>query len=114
MKIYEVMSLFLIIILAIVIIGKIFIAYINPEVFFFGEKLGGDKARIYLIGNASVCIFLVILLLKKNYWKGTILTTLYFIYNIYEGYISYQTIPHFILFSLIISILMLICLKLNI
>jgi len=57
MKIYEVLALLLIVILAIAFIGMIFIAYINPEVFLFGEKLGGNKARIYLLGNALVGIF---------------------------------------------------------
>ncbi len=114
MKIYKVLSLLLIVILVISIIGRIFIAYINPEVFLFGEKLSGDKARIYLLGNALAGIFLVALLLKKNYWQSTILTTLYFGYNVYEGYISYQTITPFTLLSLTLPILILICLKLDI
>ncbi|CAD7776835.1 hypothetical protein AIOGIFDO_02026 [Candidatus Methanoperedenaceae archaeon GB37] len=114
MKIYEVLSWLLIVMLAIAFIGRIFIAYINPEVFLVGEKLGGDKARIYLLGNALASIFLAALLLKKNYWMGTVLTTLYFGYNVYEGYIFYQTITPFTLLSLIIPILTLISLKLDI
>lgn len=67
MKIYEVLSLLLIAMLAIAFIGRIFIAFINPEVSFFGEKLGDGKAKIYLLANALVGIFIVALLLKKNY-----------------------------------------------
>ncbi|WP_048086620.1 hypothetical protein [Ferroglobus placidus] len=104
----------LIAVLGISFISKIFIAYLNPEIFFFGEKLGGDKARIYLLANALVGIFLVALLLKKDYWKGTVLAILYFGYNACEGYISYQTVTPFTLLSLLLPILTLILLKLDI
>jgi hypothetical protein len=69
MKVYEMLSWLLIIILAIASIGRIFIATINPEVFFFGEKLGGKPAKVYLLANGFIGILPIVLLLRKIIWK---------------------------------------------
>lgn len=114
MKLYEILTFLLIVILAITFTGMIFVAIINPEVYLFGKKLAGDEAGIYLLANAFIGVFSMVLILKKNYQIGIILALLYFGYNAYEGYISYQTITPFKILSLVIPILALICLKLEI
>jgi len=110
MKIYKILTLLLIFTLAITFIGMIFVAIINPEIFLFCKKLGGEEARIYLLANAFVGILSAGLLLKKNY-QGIILALFYSGYNAYEGYISFQAIIPFRLLPLILSILALICFK---
>jgi len=113
MKIYKILILILIVTLTISFIGQIFIVIINPEVFLFGEKLGGDKARIYLLTDALIGILPIALLLRRRYQSGIILTAIYFGYNLYWIYISYHTVGSFVVLSFIVSILALIFLKLK-
>ena len=103
MKIYKILTLVLIIILAVDFIGQVFMAIVNPEVFLLGGKLSGEKARIYLIANALVSILSVVLLLKKRCQIGIILAILYFGYNLCILYISCHMVSPFVALSFVVS-----------
>jgi len=113
MRIYRIFIWLTIFLLVFDSFGHLFIAIINPETFFFGEKWGGEKARVYLVANAFVALS-VSVLIKKNYQLGINLAILYFIYNAYEIYVSYQTITPLTIFSLIVPVMALIYFKLKI
>jgi len=113
MKVHGVLISFLIAILVITFMGQIFIIVVNPEVFLFGEKLGGSKARVYLLVNASIGILPIVLLLRRRYQSGIILAILYSGYNLYWIYMSYHTVGSFVLLSFIVSILALTFFKLK-
>lgn len=99
--------------LAIISIGNIIVAIINPEAYFFGNKLGGISATIYLLIN-SLFSGMIIYLFYKKLEIVLILSLLYFIYNIYESFMTSMILFHesrlsiISIFGLILSILILI------
>lgn len=58
-------------------LGSVFVSFINPESYFFGEKLSGGKAATYLLTGGIVGIGIACLLFKKKS-EGEILSVLYF------------------------------------
>jgi len=61
-------------------LGLGFISVINPESYFFGVKLGGINASLYLLTNGFVGVVIAYaLLMRKNI--GNFLSVLYFGYN---------------------------------
>lgn len=77
----------LIILFVLIFLGSVFISFINPESYFFGEKLGGTKAITYLLINGSIGILIAwLLLMKKN--RGEFLSVLYFGYNFIEALVT--------------------------
>jgi len=64
-------------------LGSVFVSFINPESYFFGEKLGGEKATIYLLIRGIAGIVIAYLLFKKKS-KSEILSVLYFGYFFVE------------------------------
>ena len=105
--------LILIIILAIFFINQVFLAIVNPEILLFSEKLGGNKAKIYLITNALIGVLPIALFLRGKYQIGIILAIIYFGYNLYWIYISYHTVGIFLILSFVVSILTIIFFKLE-
>ena len=91
---------------------SIFISFINPESYFFGEKLSGGKAKIYLLLGGITGIIIAYLLLKKKN-KGEILSVLYFGYFFMETLITNLSLGFGFLISplstigLVISIILL-------
>ncbi|MFZ3168283.1 MAG: hypothetical protein WA130_11760 [Candidatus Methanoperedens sp.] len=83
----------LILILVVISLGQIMIAYINPESYFFGIKLGGKPAAIYLLANSLVDIVIVYFLLK-NLQPGIIASFLYFGYSFIESATTSLVIYH--------------------
>jgi len=83
----------LIMMLAIISIGNSLVAIINPETYFFGNKLGGTPATIYLLINSFICGIIIYTLYSDNRYSLT-LSLLYFIFNIFESFITSVTIFH--------------------
>ncbi len=79
-------------VLAIDCLGMTMIAIINPECFFFGAKLNGERALAYLVPNILVGIACIYLLLRYP-TKGALLSILYCGYNLAE--ISYTNFYEF-------------------
>jgi len=77
----------LVALLVLCFLGSTFVMFTNPESFFFGEKLDGQKAIIYLSMGASVGILSAYLLFKKKS-AGEILSVLYFGYFFIENLIT--------------------------
>jgi len=50
--------------------GLVFTSFINPEAYFFGIKLGGINASIYLLANGLVGVAIAYTLLKKKNLGG--------------------------------------------
>ena len=65
--------------------GSAFISLINPESYFFGVRLGGMNASLYLLANGFVGV-IIAYLLKKD--VGIYLSVLYFGYNFTEVLIT--------------------------
>jgi hypothetical protein len=81
----NVLKSILILILAIISIGNIALVFINPEAYFFGNKLGGMPAVLYLTINSILSSAIIFLFLSgKKLRIVLILSLLYFIYNIIE------------------------------
>ena len=104
----------LIFILGIDVLGQMLIAFINPEAFFFGNKLGGGSAFIYLLTNAIIAALIIIVILQ-NLKAGALLSIMYFGYNFAESLITSTTLlnkpfllmlPPLPTFGLILSILL--------
>jgi len=69
----------LVVLLVLSFLSLIFVSLINPECYFFGEKLGGEIATIYLLMGGVAGIVIAYLLRKKKS-GGEILSVLYFGY----------------------------------
>ncbi len=65
-------------------LSSVFVSYINPESYFFGEKLIGANATIYLLAGGIAGIIIVFFLFKKKS-MGIILSLLFFGYFFIEG-----------------------------
>jgi len=72
-------------ILAVNFLGSAFISLINPESYFFGAKLGGMEAALYLLGDSGVGVVIAYSLVKGH---GKWLALLYFAYNFSEVLIT--------------------------
>jgi len=77
----------LIVLLVLYFLGSVFSIFTNPEGYFFGEKLGGQRAIIYLSIYVTVGILIVYLLFKKKS-VGEVLSVLYFGYFFIENLIT--------------------------
>ncbi len=79
----KIIGYLLILILLVGSSGQIVLAFTNPESYFFGMKLGGNPAVVYMILNSAIGVILVYLLLR-DLKIGAIISILYFGYNIIE------------------------------
>lgn len=112
----QILKSVLILTLAIMAIGNTALALINPEAYFFGNKLGGMPAVLYLMMNsfASVTIIYLLFLRGKKLEIVLILSLLYFIYNIIESIITSLILfhefgfPPILIFGFLITIISLI------
>ena len=94
-------------------LGSLFIVIINPEATFFGTKLGGEPAAIYL-ATVGIIGGIIAFLLMKNWHGNEVLAVIYFgilfiealITNISFGF-GYLISPMFAL-GLAVSIILLI------
>lgn len=77
----------LVVLLVLNFLGSGFIAVINPESYFFGAKLGGIEASVYLLTNGVVGVVIAYALLRKEN-VGKFLSGLYFGYNFSEVLIT--------------------------
>jgi len=77
----------LVFLLVLSFLGLIFVSVVNPESYFFGEKLGGGKATIYLL-MGGVAGIVIAYLLSKQKSGGEILSVLYFGYFFIETLIT--------------------------
>lgn len=77
----------LVLLLVLNFLGLGFISVINPESYFFGAKLGGINASLYLLTNGVVGVVIAYaLLIRKKI--GKFLSAVYFGYNFSEGLIT--------------------------
>lgn len=112
----QILKSVLILTLAIIAIGNTALALINPEAYFFGNKLGGMPAVLYLMMNsfASVTIIYLFFSRGKKLEIVLILSLLYFIYNIIESIITSLVLfhefgfPTILIFGFLITIISLI------
>ena len=77
----------LMVLLVLSFLGAVFVSFINPESYFFGKKLGGEKATIYLLIQGIAGLVIAYLLFKKKS-EGEILSVLYFGYFFIETLIT--------------------------
>ena len=87
MSYIEYLTIIIIFLLGVDVLGHVFIAFINPEAFFFGKKLGGTSAFVYLLTNATVAAITIIAILQ-NLKIGALLSIMYFGYNFAESVIT--------------------------
>lgn len=82
----KILIISLVLSISILIIGNIATVIINPEAYFFGNKLGGISATIYLLINNFIGLTIIYFLItNSNSNKIMIFTLIYFIYNIIES-----------------------------
>lgn len=83
------------IIMSVMIMGNIMMVIINPEAYFFGYKLGGISAAIYLLTNSFLNFTIVFFLITSDLnLKIMIFTLIYFIYGIIESNITSLILFH--------------------
>ena len=70
----------LVIMLTLNFIFSLLVAIVNPEAWFFGEKLGGIKAVCWLLTNGMIGIIIGFSLIQK-YKYGLLTSFFFFIYN---------------------------------
>ena len=95
-------------------LGSVLVSYINPESYFFGEKLVGVSAIIYLLTGGIAGMIIVYFLFKEK-TKGEILSVIYFGYFFVESLITnlslgFSISPLFKL-GLVLSIILLVIRK---
>ena len=92
----KILIISLILLISVLIIGNIAIAIINPEAYFFGNKLGGTSAIIYLLTNSFVGFTIINFLItsSNSNLKIMIFTLIYFIYNIVESVMTSLILFH--------------------
>jgi len=96
----------------------VFISFINPEAYFFGEKLSGINATIYLLTRGILGLIIAYLLFKKKS-EAEILSLAYFGYffidilitNLYSGF-GFLISP-LMTIGLVVSIVLLLVRKFN-
>lgn len=106
----------LVVLLVLSFLSLIFVSVVNPESYFFGEKLGGGKATIYLsIGGVAGIVIAYLLFKKKSGCE--LLLVLYFGYFFTETLITNLSLGFGFLISplftmgLVISIVLLVVRK---
>jgi hypothetical protein len=80
-SLYKGLVYLLAIILVLIFLGQVFMILINPETFFFGFKLGGEKAIAYLAVNSLCSLLLTYVVLRKTR-IGLLLSLIYSLYNL--------------------------------
>lgn len=95
-------------------LSSVLVSYINPESYFFGEKLVGVSAIIYLLTGGIAGMIIVYFLFKEKS-KGEILSVIYFGYFFVESLITnlslgFSISPLFKL-GLVLSIILLVIRK---
>ena len=76
MNLTSMVSYALVFLLVLNLVGSVFIAFTNPESYFFGVKLGGVNASLYLLTNGVVGVAVAYALLRKKP-VGKFLSVLY-------------------------------------
>jgi uncharacterized membrane protein len=66
------------------LISSFFVAVVNPEAFFFGNKLGGTMATAYLLANGFAGM-IVAYALYRSEWRGQYISVAFFGYNFTEA-----------------------------
>ncbi len=79
----DIVTYILIFLFILIFIAHVFITILNPESFFFGKKLGGERAAAYLLTDGIFGLLTAYLLRKKGQ-TGTIAALLYSFYNFIE------------------------------
>jgi len=74
----------LIAVLSLNLISSFFVAVVNPEAFFFGNKLGGTMATAYLLANGFAGM-IVAYALYRSEWRGQYISVAFFGYNFTEA-----------------------------
>jgi hypothetical protein len=90
----QVLKSILILILAIISIGNIALAFINPEAYFFGNNLGGMSRVLYLTNSIVSGAIIFLFLSGKKLRIVLVLSLLYFIYNIIESFMTSLILFH--------------------
>ncbi len=83
----DIVTYILIFLFIFIFIANVFITILNPESFFFGKKLGGERAAAYLLTDGIFGLLTAYLLRKKGQ-AGTIAALLYSAYNFIEVLIT--------------------------
>ncbi len=73
----------LIAVLSLNLVSSFFIAVVNPEAFFFGDKLGGTLATVYLLANGFAGM-IVAYALYRSEGRGQYVSVAFFGYNFTE------------------------------
>jgi hypothetical protein len=108
----------LVVLLVLSFVSLVFISLINPESYFFGEKLSGKIATTYLLIGGIAGIIIAYLLFKKKS-EGKILSVLYFGYFFIEILVTNLSLGFGFLISplftmgLVISIVLLVIRKMK-
>ena len=108
----------LVVLLVLSFVGLVLISLINPESYFFGEKLSGEIATTYLLTGSFAGIIIAYLLFKKKR-EGEILSVLYFGYFFIETLVTNLSLGYGFLISplftigLVISIVLLVARKMK-
>jgi len=66
------------------LISSFFVAVVNPEAHFFGNKLGGTPATAYLLANGFAGM-IVAYALYRSEWRGQYISVAFFGYNFAEA-----------------------------
>jgi hypothetical protein len=90
----NVLKSILILTLAIISIGNIALAFINPEAYFFGNNLGGMSRVLYLTNSIVSGAIIFLFLSGKKLRIVLVLSLLYFIYNIIESFMTSLILFH--------------------
>lgn len=83
MKIEDALKIALLGVLILSTTSSFFVAIANPEAHFFGQKLGGSMADVYLLANSCFGVVVAIAILR---WEGNVwyLPIAFFGYNFVE------------------------------
>jgi len=108
----------LVVLLVLSFVGLVLISLINPESYFFGEKLSGEIATTYLLTGGITGIIIAFLLFKKKS-GGEFLSVLYFVFFFIETLVTNLSLGYDFLISplftmgLIFSIVLLVVRKMK-
>ncbi|MDH5769869.1 MAG: hypothetical protein OEZ25_01065, partial [Candidatus Bathyarchaeota archaeon] len=88
----------LVVLLVLSFVGLVLISLINPESYFFGEKLSGEIATTYLLTGGITGIIIAFLLFKKKS-GGEFLSVLYFVFFFIETLVTNLSLGYDFLIS---------------
>jgi hypothetical protein len=83
MRLWDALKAALIVVLSLNLISSFFVAVVNPEAHFFGNKLGGTLATVYLLANGFSGI-IVAYALYRSEGRGQYASVAFFGYNFTE------------------------------